>query len=221
MKLLIENAEDIQLITEKADDGSKKLFIEGIFMQADVKNRNGRVYPKSVMENEVNRYIKERVEDRRAWGELNHPKEPNINLERVCHRITELKMEGSDVIGKALVITEHPMGKILQALLESGGNVGVSSRGLGSIKKNSSGIMEVQNDFHIVTAADAVSDPSANAFVTGIMENTEYFFDAASGTWMESKVEQIKESFSKMNSRQREESQLRIFRYFLDGLTKK
>ena len=176
MKLITELTEEVQYITEAKEDGSKNLYIEGVFLQSAIKNRNGRVYPEEVMDKEVARYIKESVEQKTAMGELGHPNGPQINLDRVSHRIVSLKKEGTNYIGRAM-ITNTPMGNIAQGIIESGARLGVSSRGLGSLKLNKEGINEVQDDFRLATAADIVADPSApDAWVNGIMEGVEFWY---------------------------------------------
>jgi len=192
MKLILENAVDVEFITEETN-GKKNLFIEGVFMQYDTPNRNGRIYSRSVMEKEVNRYITEAVAEKRSVGELNHPQGPTINLDRVTHLIEKLEMQPNGIVyGKARVLdTFH--GKEVRALLEGGIKLGVSSRGLGSLKEGKNGIMEVQEDFRLVTAADIVSDPSAPAaFVNGIMEGYEWYFDDKRGEWSKKLQEEIK-----------------------------
>lgn len=196
MKLLCELHEDVQVnIVEAADaSGKKQVFIEGIFLQAGIKNRNGRVYPSHIMEQEVNRYINEKVATNRAYGELGHPAGPQINLERVSHLIKELRKDGDNYIGKALVTEGTPYGAIVKGLLESGANLGVSSRGLGSLKQRN-GIMEVQSDFRLATAGDVVADPSApDAMVRGLMEDVEWVCE--NGVW---KPQQIDEAKSRIN----------------------
>jgi hypothetical protein len=214
-KLIVEAAYDIQYLTEEKD-GVKNLYIEGIYMQANTKNKNGRIYPGQIMENEVNRYVKEKVATGRAYGELDHPDEPSVKLERVSHRIVSLKMEGNDVIGKAIVSNEG-RGKIVRGLIEMGSNLGVSSRGLGSLKPIN-GIMEVQSDFKICAAADIVSDPSApNAFVQGIMENVDWIFE--NGNWKAVEAaERIQAQVKKMSSRELEEAKFRLFKNYLNLL---
>lgn len=178
MKLIVEDIDEVKYITEKREDGKKNLYIEGVFMQGGIKNRNGRVYPVDVLVNETNRYAKKLVEAKRAYGELGHPNGPSINLDRVSHRIVELRQidKTGDIYGKAQIL-DTPMGNIARGIIESGGQLGVSSRGMGSIKENK-GIMEVQNDFFLATAADIVADPSApDAFVQGIMEGVEWVWD--------------------------------------------
>lgn len=177
MKLITELNETVQTLCEKTEDGSKRWFIEGVFLQSNIKNRNGRVYPLEIMEREVNRYMNDYVAKNRAVGELGHPDGPSINLDRVSHKITELRKEGTNFVGKAQVLNT-PMGKIVQNFLEDGVAVGVSSRGMGSLKENSKGIMEVQSDFYLATAGDIVSDPSApDAWVNGIMEGVEWIWN--------------------------------------------
>jgi hypothetical protein len=174
MRLISEINEQVEYITEA--DG-KDLFIEGVFLQADLKNRNGRLYPGAIMEKEVKRYTKEYIDKKRAFGELGHPEGPTINLDRVSHMITSLKKEGSNYIGKAK-ITDTPHGNIVKNLIKEGAQLGVSSRGMGSLKANKKGIQEVQGDFYLATAADIVADPSApDAFVNGIMEGKEWVWN--------------------------------------------
>jgi hypothetical protein len=177
MKLITEtNLDGINMIAEAKDDGSKDYYIEGIFMQSETKNKNGRVYPKDILMNEVSRYANEYVGNKRALGELGHPEGPTVNLERVSHLITELRQEGNDILGKAKIM-DTPYGKIVKNLIDEGAKIGVSSRGMGSLKKNKNGINEVQNDF-MLSAVDIVADPSApSAFVNGIMEGKEWIWD--------------------------------------------
>ena len=182
MRLITEQHEELEVITEAADGGKKNYFIEGIFMQGDLKNRNGRIYPSATLENEMNRYNKEFIQTKRALGELGHPDGPQINGDRVSHLITEMRRDGNDFYGRAKILST-PMGEIVKSLLDEGVKIGVSTRGLGSVKTGKGGVMEVQNDFHLSTV-DIVTDPSApNAFVNGIMENVEYYYDIASGNW--------------------------------------
>jgi len=215
MKLITEEAQEVRYITEiNETTGKKNLYIEGIFMQAGVKNKNGRVYPSSVMENEVNRYMKEAVTQGRGYGELGHPEGPQINLDRVSHLIESLKFDGQNVIGKAIIV-DTTQGNNARGLIEAGANLGVSSRGLGSLKPSTDGIMEVQGDFKLVTAADIVADPSApNAFVKGIMENVDWFF--ADGAWKI--AEPMQKTMKKMSRQQLEESKLRLFKFYLKQL---
>jgi hypothetical protein len=220
-KLLVEfdaSHEMVETITEGAN-GKKSLYIEGIFLQSEIKNRNGRIYPKSVMESAVQKYITEKIDRPRniAYGELQHPSGPNINADRVSHIVESLKWDGNNVIGKAKI--GGPKGDDVVKLMELGGGVGVSSRGLGTLKASKSGIMEVQNDYRIAAAADIVLDPSApDAFVTGIMENHEYFYDIAKGVWMPL-IEQTHKKMHKMSVKQIEESKQRVFAHFLRQIT--
>ena len=176
MKLITEMLEsDVEFITEAKEDGGKNYFIEGVFMQGNIKNRNGRMYPMETLMKEVKRYNKEYVEQNRAYGELGHPQGPTINLERVSHMIKELHQDGNNVRGKAKIMTETPMGKIVKNLMDEGAKLGVSSRGMGTLKPGKNGTNMVQNDFQLATAADIVADPSApEAFVEGIMEGVEW-----------------------------------------------
>jgi hypothetical protein len=177
MKLICEVNEDVGCITEEVN-GKKNYFIEGIFMQAELQNRNGRIYPLSVMEAAVDNYIAEQVNHNRAVGELGHPPTPTINYDRVSHKIVSLKKEGTNFIGKALIL-DTPSGKIVKNLMDEGVNFGVSSRGLGSIKQNQKGIMEVQEDFKLATAADIVSNPSGPGCMVGAV------FESLDWKWVE------------------------------------
>jgi hypothetical protein len=219
MKLICEVLEEVKLITEEKEDGKKDFFIEGIFMQADLKNRNGRIYPMPVMEKEVNRYVKEYVDTKRAFGELGHPEGPSINLDRISHMITELKKDGSNIIGRAKIL-ETPMGNIAKNIIQGGGALGVSSRGMGSLK-DKNGIMEVQDDFTLATAADIVADPSApGAFVNGIMEGVEWVWDNGllKAQQIELYKEEIEKAAAKPNKRVLEEAMLRTWTDFLSKL---
>ena len=177
MKLITEFTENdtLKCLIEKKENGEKNYVIEGVFAQADKKNRNGRVYPKPIMENAVNKYVKEQVSKKRAVGELNHPEGPTVNLDKVSHLITDLKFEGNDVVGKAQIL-ETPMGKIVKGLLDGGAQLGVSTRGMGSLE-NRNGAMVVKDDF-ILSTVDIVQDPSApEAFVNGIMEGVDWVWN--------------------------------------------
>lgn len=193
MKLLVETTEDFNVIYEEADNGPKKMFIEGVFMQAERVNRNGRVYPKAIMEREVNRYVKEAVSQNTAAGELGHPQGPQMNLDRISHRITSLKMEGNNVVGKALLLNTEA-GKTAKALIEGGLRIGVSSRALGSVKESTypqggGNVKVVQPDFKLF-AVDIVADPSApEAYVDPLHENVEWIYE--DGVW---KPKQLQES---------------------------
>jgi len=217
-KLIIEQVDSnaVSIISEERE-GKKNLYIEGVFMQAGIPNRNNRLYSEQIMAREVARYMKEAVGSRRAYGELGHPQGPQINLDRVSHLIESLRMEGKNVIGKAKIL-ETPMGNIAKGLIDGGANLGVSSRGLGSLKEGSNGIMEVQEDFKLCTAADIVADPSApDAFVRGIMENVDWVYK--NGSWhMTEAAEEIRKEVRKMTKRELQESQMRLFKRFLSTL---
>lgn len=221
MKLIVETVEDIKYVTEAKEDGSKNFYIEGIFLQSAIKNRNGRMYPEQVMDKEVARYIKEAVDTKTAMGELGHPNGPQINLDRVSHRIVSLRKEGTDYIGKAL-ITNTPMGGIARGLMESGARLGVSSRGMGSLKMNKEGVNEVQDDFRLATAADIVADPSApNAWVDGIMEGVEWLYDERLGYKAIQVAEEAKRQIERaVSSRKLQERKVQIFENYLKNLSK-
>ena len=214
MKLITEQIENVKVIAEgKGDD--KKLYIEGVFLQAELKNRNGRVYPFKVLENEVGRYNEEYVKTKRALGELGHPDGPTVNLDRVSHRITSLSAEGSNFIGKAQIL-DTPMGKIAKSLLGEGVQLGVSSRGMGSIDKKEDASY-VMDDFMLATAADIVADPSApDAFVNGIMEGREWVWN--NGILKETEVAKYQSYVSKSTHKNLEERTLKVFEHFLSGL---
>lgn len=220
MKLIKELNEDLNFIVEEnAETGKKSLYIEGVFLQSNLKNRNGRVYPREIMEKEVNRYMKEQVATKRAYGELGHPDGPNINLDRVSHMITSLKEDGDNWIGKAKIL-DTPMGNIAASLIKEGAGLGVSSRGLGSLKETNEGINEVQDDFMLATAADIVADPSApDAYVQGIMENREWVY--VKGVWQEREIEETKTVIRKASTRELEETKLQVFEKFLHHLSRK
>ena len=214
MKLITEQIENVNVISEGKGD-SKKLYIEGVFLQSELKNRNGRMYPFSVLEKEVNRYNEEYIKTSRALGELGHPDGPTVNLDRVSHRITSLSAEGNNFIGKAQIL-DTPMGKIAKSLLEDGVKLGVSSRGMGSIDKQED-VNVVMDDFMLATAADIVADPSApDAFVNGIMEGKERAWD--NGILKETKVAKYKSYIDDATRQNLEERTLEVFNNFLQGL---
>lgn len=216
MKLIKELTEEVEFVAESAPDGKKNYFIEGVFLQSNLKNRNGRVYPKDLMKREVTRYMKEYVDTKRAFGELGHPEGPAINLDRVSHMIVSLKESGNNYIGKAKIM-DTPMGRIAKNLLDEGAKLGVSSRGLGSLKVNNEGVNEVQSDFYLATAADIVADPSApDAFVQGIMENKEWMF--VSGSWTYQDMDETKKLLQQASQKQLEEVKIRVFESFLRKL---
>ena len=215
MKLICELTEtvDYELIEEGAG-GKKQYFIEGIFMQSEQKNKNGRIYPKEVLQKEVNRYNKEYVEPKRAFGELGHPDGPTVNLDRVSHMITELVEDGKNFIGRAKIL-DTPNGQIVKSLIDEGARLGVSSRGMGTLKPNKKAQI-VQDDFYLATAADIVADPSApNAFVEGIMEGVEWVWD--NGLLKAQDVERAKANIQKASSKQLEEVKLREFKNLLSN----
>lgn len=215
MKLMCEQLHDVRQVIEEGADGKKTLYIEGVYMQSELQNRNGRKYPLEVMEKEVARYNAEEIAGCRAYGELGHPSGPAINLDRVSHLIESLKMDGKNVIGRARVV-DTPCGQIVKGLIEGGANLGVSSRGLGTLKPVN-GIMEVQNDFRICTAADIVANPSApDAFVKGIMEGVEYFYN--DNGILQATSENSKAVIKTLSKRQLDESKLRLFEHFLNQI---
>ena len=213
MKLITEVLEDsLEYITEANAEGEKEYFIEGIFMQANKANRNGRIYPTDILEKEVIRYNKEYIMKNRAFGELGHPQGPSINLERVSHMIKELYQDGDNFMGKAKIM-DSPYGNIVKNLIKEGASLGVSSRGMGSLKSKN-GINEVQKDFYLATAADIVADPSApDAFVQGIMEGVDWIMDG--GKWVQSFVEKSQYEVKKARKSELETTKLRIFEDFL------
>ena len=213
MKLITELTEDVKYVTEASENGKKNLYIEGIFLQCERANRNHRSYKIGTMKREVNRYMKEFVEKGRAFGELGHPNGPSINLDRVSHLIMNLRQEGNDFVGRAK-ITETPMGNIARGLIESGAQLGVSSRGMGSLAPGKDGIMEVQDDFFLATAADIVADPSApDAFVQGIMEGVEWVWD--NGIIKAQHIDEMKSSVKKASRADLEEAKIAAFEKFL------
>ncbi len=214
MKLITEAIENVEVITE-GKGADKKLYIEGVFLQSELKNRNGRMYPFPVLEKEVNRYNEEYVKTKRALGELGHPDGPTVNLDRVSHRITSLTAEGTNFIGRAQIL-DTPMGKIASSLLGEGVKLGVSSRGMGSIDKRED-VNVVMDDFMLATAADIVADPSApDAFVNGIMEGKEWVWD--NGILKETKVAKYQRYMDDATRQNLEERTLKVFGDFLSGL---
>ena len=213
MKLIREVVEQTSCIIEEKVGGKKNYYIEGVFLQSEITNRNNRMYQEGVMDKEVGRYIKEYVEKNRAYGELGHPETPSINLHLVSHMITSLRKEGTNWIGKAKIL-DTPNGQIARGLLDGGANLGVSSRALGSLKTNNEGVQIVQDDFMLSTAADIVADPSApDAFVRGIMEGKEWAF--VDGKFVEQNIEEVKTYIKKASSKQLEEAKIIAFQRFL------
>jgi hypothetical protein len=213
MKLIREVYDTINIVTEGSLGKGKDYFIEGIFLQAELVNRNGRMYTEKVMDKEVQRYCEQYIDKNRAYGELGHPDSPSINLDRVSHMIVSLRKEGTNYIGKAKIL-DTPMGKIAKGLLDGGANLGVSSRALGSLKTNSEGVQIVQDDFMLSTAADIVADPSApDAFVRGIMEGHEWVF--VDGKYVQKNIEEVRAVIKKTSSAGLNETKLRAFQHFL------
>jgi len=217
MKIIQELNEEVQVITEgKGDD--KSYFIEGVYLQGGIPNRNKRFYPADMLREKVALYNEQYVTAKRALGELGHPDGPTINLDRVSHMITSLKEDGNNFIGRAKVM-DTPMGRIVKTFINEGVKFGVSSRGLGTLKRNADGINEVQDDFYLATAADIVADPSApDAFVTGIMEGREWFFDIKRGTWTMQEQEEVKEMIMKAKKQQLAEVKMIAFTKFLKSI---
>ena len=199
MKLISEQIQDIEYICEEKEDGGKNYKIKGIFMQADIKNRNGRVYPQQILQKEVERYNQKYIKEKRAFGELGHPEGPTVNLERASHMITSLTPDGKNFIGEAKIL-ETPMGKIVKSLMDEGAKLGVSSRGMGSLEQKN-GANYVRDDFYLATAADIVADPSApNAFVEGIMEGKEWVWNH--GSIIEAELILMKERINKTKDKE-------------------
>ena len=214
MKLISEYNEAKPLVESK-DNGKKDYFIEGVFMQADIKNRNGRVYPKEIMDKEVKRYIKEFVNEQRAFGELGHPEGPTINLDKVSHMITELNEDGTNWVGKAKILST-PNGEIVKNLIDDGAKLGVSSRGLGSLEQKSDA-QYVKSDFQLATAGDIVADPSApDAFVDGIMEGVEWIMD--NGILKRQEMESMRELLMKEKQSRLEETKINLWKEFVKNL---
>ena len=218
MKLITEELTDVKLIAEADENGKKSHKIKGIFMQANIKNRNGRVYPMEVLENEVNRYRKEFINKKRAFGELGHPDGPTVNLERVSHIITSLEGDGKgNYVGEAKV-TDTPYGKIVKSLIDEGAQLGVSSRGMGSLE-NKGGTNYVKSDFYLATAADIVADPSApSAFVQGVMEGKEWAWD--NGIVKEKDISEIQQEIEAARSFELAEKQTAAFEKFMRKVAK-
>ena len=215
MKLITEEISQVKFITEKVGKG-KKLYIEGVFLQGGIKNRNGRMYPVDILENEVRRYCKTFVSQGRALGELGHPEGPTVNLDRVSHKITSLVREGNNFRGKAQLLST-PMGKIASSLIDEGVKLGVSSRGVGSLRESSNGCKMVGEDFQLATAADIVADPSApDAFVDGIMEGKEWVWE--NGILKESAVAEIKQEIDQATLINLQERKVSAFEKFLKSL---
>ena len=213
MKLISEEATNVEFLTETSKSGGKNYFIEGIFMQSETKNRNGRIYPKSILQKEAKRYTTEFIKKKRAFGELGHPDGPTVNLERVSHMIEELEEVDQNFMGRAKIL-DTPYGKIVKNLIDEGAQLGVSSRGMGSLKSGRNGISEVQGDFYLATAADIVADPSApDAFVAGIMEGKEWIWD--NGLLKETQIQEYKDKIEKTSRKDRENVLVEAFKDFI------
>lgn len=220
--LITETVEDIRVIKEARENGSSRLYLEGIFMMAEEPNRNGRIYEQKILAPAVKKYVENYIQNNRAYGELGHPTNPTINLDRVCVKHESLTWDGNHVIGRALV-TSTPMGQIVRGLVEDGFQLGMSSRGMGSVSKNANGIMVVGPDFTLATAADVVADPSApTAFVRGIMENVQWVYDAASNNWKAQEfLESTKKEIHKSSTKVINEKSITFFEHFLNTLSTK
>ena len=218
MKLIREEIESVKVFTESLKNGKKNLYIEGVFLQGNIKNRNGRMYPMETLQREVGRYMKEHVTTGRALGELGHPDGPTVNLDRVSHKITSLRESGTNFIGRAKILESTPMGKIASSLLSEGVKLGVSSRGIGSLKPTKEGFNVVGEDFMLATAADIVADPSApDAFVEGIMEGKEWIWEGS--ILRERKAEEIKSKIDTLAGRKMlEEHKISLFDEFINSL---
>jgi len=217
MKLFIETVDNnnVEFITEENAEGKKDHYIRGVFMQAEQKNRNGRVYPKKILDEQVNKYINNYIYQNRAFGELGHPDGPVVNLERVSHMIKELREDGNNWVGKAKIM-DTPYGKIVKNLIDEGAKLGVSSRGMGSLK-NVRGTNVVQDDFYLATAADIVADPSApEAFVEGVMEGKEWVWE--NGIIKEREIEMYKNELTRAKRKNLEETKLTLFKSFVSKL---
>jgi len=213
MKLISEEATNVEFLTEAKKDGGKNYFIEGIFMQANKKNRNGRIYPTEILQKEAKRYTTEFIKKKRAFGELGHPDGPTVNLERVSHMIEELEEVDQNFMGRAKIL-DTPYGKIVKNLIDEGAQLGVSSRGMGSLKPGGNGVSEVQGDFYLATAADIVADPSApDAFVHGIMEGKEWVWD--NGLLKETQIQEYKDKIDKSSRKDRENVLVEAFKDFI------
>ena len=216
MRLISEEVTNVEFLTEATKGGGKNYFIEGIFMQANTKNRNGRIYPQDILQKEAKRYNTEFIEKKRAFGELGHPDGPTVNLERVSHMIEELVEVDQNFMGRAKIL-DTPYGKIVKNLIDEGARLGVSSRGMGSLKPTKGGIQEVQGDFYLATAADIVADPSApDAFVAGIMEGKEWIWD--NGLFKERQIQEYKDQIEKSSRKDREQTLVSSFEDFISKL---
>jgi len=221
MKLICESAEDVKYQITESEGGKKNFYITGVFAEAESLNRNNRIYPQHIMRKAMDNYIKEKVETHRAYGELDHPSGPKINPDRICHLIESLEWNGNQVYGKAKIL-DTPMGNIVRGIMEGGGSLGVSTRGMGDVKQNSKGIMEVQEGLRYSTVADVVTDPSAhNAWVKSIMENTEYYYDTFTGEWQQRIIENTVKTLKTKSSKQIAEEAYVVYHNFIRKLLDK
>ena len=215
MKLITETVQDVKYVTEAAEDGKKSLYIVGPYMVAEEQNRNGRVYSQKILEGAVKKYMQNYVKEGRAFGELGHPEGPTVNLDKVSHLIKDLTFSGNVCEGKAKILTNTPMGKIASSLIEEGAKLGVSSRGMGSLREFQ-GVNHVQEDF-MLAAVDIVADPSApGAFVNGIMEGKEWVWN--NGIMQEVQISNYKKAMMNTSRKDLEETQLKIFEHFLSKI---
>lgn len=220
MKLIREHIEAVNYLTEESE-GKKNLYIEGTFLVGDTVNKNNRMYEMRTLRNEVKRYTEEYINSNRALGELGHPDTPTLNLERVSHKIVSLKEDGNTFYGKALIL-DTPYGQIVKNFIDSGVNLGVSSRALGSVTMTKEGYNLVQDDLRLATAADIVADPSApGAFVNGILENKNFWYDLSAGTYIEEPVEKLYENVKKFSKKEIEDTALKLFEWYLNGICRK
>jgi len=221
MKLITENVLDTKYVIEEGKDGGRKnYYIEGTFLQGEMVNQNGRLYPISVLDREVARYTKECIEGNCAYGELGHPTTPTVNLDRVSHMIKQFRKEGNNYWGRAKLV-DTPMGNIAKSLIDEGAKLGVSSRGLGTMRPHKNGYQVVSDDFKLAVGADIVATPSApDAFVQGVFEGAEWVFNPTSGTWMEEqRIESLQKTINK--GKLTEEKKMQAFKYFLEGIVRK
>ena len=218
MKLITEVTNDLEYLTEEKD-GRKHLYVSGPYISVDTPNRNNRVYSRALMEPIVESFLKDKVNNGSAFGEFGHPANgPKINEEKISHRITSLQWDKNHVIGKALILDEGASGKLMKNIIETGGKLGMSTRGLGSVKPNDKGLQDVQHDFKLITVDSVVEPSGAGCWVNGIMEGVEWVFDATKGTFMEKHIEQLAETVKKMSKREREEKMLGLFSHYINGI---
>ncbi len=217
MRLITEVCSELSYLTEEKN-GKKLLYVEGPYISVNVPNRNNRIYSRTLMEPVIETFLKDKVDNKTAYGEFGHPSSPKVNEERISHRITSLKWDGNNVVGRAVVLDEGH-GKLMRSIIESGGRLGMSTRGLGSVKANDQGLQEVQNDFKLVTV-DAVTEPSGvGCFVQGIMEGKDWVLDSLKGIWMESEIEQkIEETKKEINEIKSLDEQLLLMQRFFQQL---